>query len=554
MDEHEPVDQRAKPGPPVGRTRPNILVIIVDQLRFPQGSFDQQLMDHAAPNLAKLRRQSVSFDAHYAAATACSPSRACMLTGLYTHQTAVFLTSLASFAAFRPTPPLNPGFPTWGSILSGDLGYRTIWWGKWHLSTECPLDRYGFQAGALPCPSPNGSPGQGLYVDPTIADLFCDWLAAYDDLDPWCTTVSLVNPHDIAWFPRYSRQVPGEVSPPAIPAFHAGLPANFERWPQALLQPGKPSAQAALALIADLIIGPMPYHGPGFREPWFELLDLYYFLTQQVDRQIGRVLRALEQSRFAENTIIIFTADHGEYGGAHGLRGKAFAVYEESIHVPFYVKDSTGILIPAEQVGTRRAELTSHVDLVPLLLTLATGSNAWRQAPRYAYLAGRADLAVMLKDPTARGRDYILHTSDEEIPEEGPELGYAYQDVRVRRAPLPMPWRRSVPTHVIGYRTRRAKLGVYSHWRPGTIEVLAAGQQAELYDYARYGLGEVVNNAPGGSMPDVPRFHALYQALFDPQWGALSRELRQPLPPFLQGIQWQAFADYLAYEASTRSL
>src|SRR5947209_6316385 len=52
--------------------KPNILIIMVDQLRFPQGSFDQSLQDQAAPNLAKLRQQSVSFNSHYAAATACS--------------------------------------------------------------------------------------------------------------------------------------------------------------------------------------------------------------------------------------------------------------------------------------------------------------------------------------------------------------------------------------------------------------------------------------------------------------------------------------------------
>src|SRR3974377_2345101 len=52
-------------------SKPNILIIIVDQLRFPQGSFNQPLLDAAAPNLATLRQQSVSFNSHFAAATAC---------------------------------------------------------------------------------------------------------------------------------------------------------------------------------------------------------------------------------------------------------------------------------------------------------------------------------------------------------------------------------------------------------------------------------------------------------------------------------------------------
>lgn len=94
---------RAGPGPK-GAKKPNILIIIVDQLRFPQGSFNQGLLDAAAPNLAALRQQSVSFDAHFAAATACSPSRSTMLTGLYTHQNGMFLTNAQGLAA-------NPQLP-----------------------------------------------------------------------------------------------------------------------------------------------------------------------------------------------------------------------------------------------------------------------------------------------------------------------------------------------------------------------------------------------------------------------------------------------------------
>lgn len=530
--------------------KPNILIILIDQLRFPQGSFNQTLMDQAAPNLAKLRRESVSFDSHYSAATACSPSRSALLTGLYTHQNGMFLTNVEGLAGQPPTPDLNPDFPTWGSVLQCDYGYRTFWWGKWHLSIDCPLDRYGFQRDALPCPSPNGSPGEGLDVDPTIVDLFIDWLEGYDDQRPWCTTVSLVNPHDIQWFPKYSKSVPGENNPPQIPQFHAGLPANFEQWPEALFLQNKPKAQAAWSIIADLVFGAMPYHGSNFEDLWFELLDLYYLTTQYVDQQIGRVLQALEQSNFADNTIVIFTSDHGEYGGANGLRGKAFAVYEGGIHVPLYVKDPTEQFIPSGQEGTSRDGLTSHVDFLPLLLTLASGDNKWREQYRYSQWANRADLAAMLRNPCAKGRSFILHTSDEDIPEEGPKVGIPYRDALVSNVQLPAPLpQRPIPTHVIGYRTKYAKLGVYSHWMPGTIQIVSDGQEYELYDYARYGMYEVTNNAPGGPMPETELFNDMYRALFDPLKGALVNELRQPLPRFLQPVQRKAMADYLAFEA-----
>lgn len=537
--------------------QPNILVIIVDQLRYPQGEFNQALMDEAAPNLAKLRREAVNFKRHYAAATACSPSRSTMLTGLYTHQNGMFLTNVEGLLDLPASPDLNPGFPTWGSVLQDDYGYRTYWWGKWHLSLDCNYERYGFQRIGLPCPSPNGEPGEGLVVDPEIADLFIGWLRDQERRDssskrrPWCTTVSLVNPHDIQWYPKYTPAIPGEARPPRIPEFHHGLPRNWERWPEALFDQHKPAAQAAWALISEAVFGAMRYRGRGFEESWFRLLDLYYLCTQYVDRQIGRVLRALERSGYADDTIVIFTADHGEYGGAHGLRGKAFGVYEESIRVPLYVKDPTGLWVPPGEIGTGRDELTSHVDLLPLLLTIASGGNAWRLRPRCAQWADRADLARLLRDPHAPGRPYVLHTSDEDIPEEGPRLGIPYRDVLVRREPLPEPAeRRGIPTHVIGYRTKHDKLGVYSHWRPGTIRIETAGQQYELYDYVRYGIAEVTNNAPGGPEPEPELFAERYRDLFDPHRGAVATELRKPLPRFLRPVQRQAMQAYLDFEAS----
>jgi hypothetical protein len=189
------------------------------------------------------------------------------------------------------------------------------------------------------------------------------------------------------------------------------------------------------------------------------------------------------------------------------------------------------------------------VDLVPLLMTLASGgSNAWRNLPQYAYLAGRADLFDMLKDPNAKGRPYILHTSDEDIPEEATKLGIPYRDALVSQylPPPPLP-QQPPPTHIIGYRTKDAKLGVYSYFTPNTIEIETQGQQAELYDYSNFGIDEVTNNAPGGSQPEAGLYESLYIALFN---NAIPNELRQPLPHPLDEVHQQAINDYLAYEST----
>ena len=174
------------PDEPAATVRPNILLIMVDQLRYPQWFPDQVIFKDHFPGQARLRDGAVSFGQHYTAANACTPARGVLLTGLYAHQTGCLLTMT------RPEiPALNPGFPTWGTLLRG-MGYKTYWYGKWHLSNtpiNGTLEPYGFSGGTFP--SPNGLPAQGLNRDPSIATQFIDWLAARSGEEPWCTTVSL---------------------------------------------------------------------------------------------------------------------------------------------------------------------------------------------------------------------------------------------------------------------------------------------------------------------------------------------------------------------------
>jgi arylsulfatase A-like enzyme len=297
--------------------KPNILVIIVDQLRIPRWFPNQAQLDQLLPNVAALRRRSVSFKRHYTAATACTPSRAALLTGLYTHQTAMLTTIVVGDDPNRTTgtptePPLNPGFPTWGTALRG-MGYQSWWFGKWHLTNgdQCDLSPYGFNGGT--CPSPNGFPGQGQYQDPCIVNQFSEWIATSNAAaGPWCTTVSLNNPHDIAWYFRYT-ECPNvnQVSPPRI---IGKLPGNFET-PDSL-RLNKPGLQTQLWQGTAEALGLLPYSGPGFEEGWVELLNLYLLFQTYVDVQIGRVMSALAASPYAQNTVVVFTADHGEYAGS----------------------------------------------------------------------------------------------------------------------------------------------------------------------------------------------------------------------------------------------
>jgi arylsulfatase A-like enzyme len=503
-----------RPHVPARRRRPNILVIVVDQLRFPQWFSPDPGGLGLPPNLQRLSRGAVSFTRHYTASNDCSPARSTLLTGLYTHQTGCMITGGST---------LDPGFPTWGTMLR-EHGYRTRWLGKWHLTHgdnhwnslagERGLERYGFAGGVYP--SPDGAPGQGWRVDPLIAAKFAEWFAQDAGPEPWCTTVSFVNPHDIAWWYKWSDRVPAEFS---APERVARLPPNFET-PELLHERRKPRLQLSFQETEAASFGPVPFTGPEVNEKWLSFMNLYVKLQLQVDRQIGDVLQTLEsRPEIAANTVILFTSDHGEYGSSHGMRGKGASAYEECIRVPLIVKDPRGVLTAETQ--RPRTQLTSSVDVAPLLLTIATGSGAWRREQHYSHIAGRLDLANILTDASAPGRPYVVHATDETVTE------YAIE-----------PYAADAPLHIVALRTPRAKFATYTDWPEAGITPTSQGEEVELYDYSTQGGRLELHNSAGHSRVEA--------GLRDEFRSASAQELHEPLPSHLSAAHARGFADYFS--------
>jgi arylsulfatase A-like enzyme len=503
---------RGAPGP--YKRQPNILVVMVDQLRTPAWFSDVALTSALTPNLARLRRGAVSFESHYTASNDCTPARSALVTGLYTHQTGCMITSGST---------LSPGFPTWGSMLR-ELGYSTWWYGKWHLThgdnhwrlpaDAGALERYGFAGGTYP--SPNGGPGQGWRADPGIAKQFQRWIKTASSREPWCTTVSFVNPHDIAWWFRWSDQFTHEARAPRVAR---ALPPNFET-PEELELRRKPRLQLSHLDTTAVSFGRVPFAGPGVDEAWLPFLDLYLKLIRQVDARIGEVLNALySRPSIAENTIVVFTSDHGEYGASHGLRGKGGGVYEEAIRVPLIVKDLRGKKV-TRAPHVRRRGLTSSVDVAPMLVDLATGSASWRRDSHYTHLSHRHDVAKMLDSPHAHGRDYVLHATDELVTE------YA---VRLYAADAPL--------HVTAIRTPQAKLALYSHWRDHEQRPVQQGQEGELYLYDRQSGRRELENSFGEGTAAEARLRAKLSR-------ATRLELSERLPQHLQQASREGFRDY----------
>ncbi|OGP55862.1 MAG: hypothetical protein A2V67_12420 [Deltaproteobacteria bacterium RBG_13_61_14] len=400
--------------------RPNILLILVDQLRQPRWT-----PAGVTPNLDRLAQTGVSFTQHFVSAVPCSPSRACMITGTYTTQN--HMHSNCDFQVGERQPSLDPRIPTLGHIFR-DAGFRTPYRGKWHLTRKAdrdprdPLRAYGFEGWKPPEAPFGGAPYNGAVMDPVYAREAKAWLKDPNHhRQPWLLVCSLVNPHDICEWPRYYPQTR------LRPVHTDTLPDN---WRDDLST--KPGCQREFQERYQKLAG---FMDPGDEKAWRRYLDYYLHCQRDVDENVGDVLRALEQSGQRENTIVVFTSDHGEMAGSHGLRTKGCFAYEEVMNVPLIF--SWPGHLPA---GAVTGAFASNVDVAPTLAGLAG-------ITRLPYLAGR-DLSPVLQDP-ARGsvQDEILYHQGWEL-----EVGLSKQS---RTSAF------SHPAHVRCLRDREWKYAYY---------------------------------------------------------------------------------------------
>jgi arylsulfatase A-like enzyme len=371
--------------------RPNILLIMTDEERYPPPYESDAVRSFRASELTarqSIRSRGVEFHRHYAGSTACTPSRATLFTGQYPSLHGV--TSTDGVAKQNTDPGmrwLDPdSVPTLGDWFRAG-GYRTHYRGKWHVShadlttpgtheglmasdddgNPVPavveayrkadrLDPFGFSGwiGREPhgaAKSDCGTVRDGVFAE-QVVELF-DGLADAQADGPWLTVASFVNPHDIAFsgfgweqmlqFGPPDDTVPDVPEPPSQSDSFAGRPACQEAfkgiWPQMIFETA-----------TDL----------GYRR-------LYYYLHKLVDQAIGRILESLESSGMADDTVVVFTSDHGDLLGAHGgLVQKWCNAFDEATRVPLLIA-GPGIEPGADGISIP----TSHVDLIPTLLGLA---------------------------------------------------------------------------------------------------------------------------------------------------------------------------------------
>ncbi|MGZ5415504.1 MAG: sulfatase-like hydrolase/transferase [Aeromicrobium sp.] len=379
--------------------QPNILLIVSDQ------EYAHQAMpeDFVLPSRDRIRARGVSFNHHHCTTTVCTPSRSVMYTGQHTPHTGMFdNTNFAWIDDMKADPQT---LPTVGHMLR-ELGYHTVYKGKWHLSefpaegTREAMEPYGFSE-YQDFGDVIGGPMDGVLKDPKIADEAVDWLAKRAPevaaAKPWFMTVNFVNPHDVMFFDTDAEemvQVKGMFpifGAPDTPLYHqkwqTTLPASFFDDLE-----GQPPAVGDYKRLCDMYYGRIPMDR---RDMWHNHVNYYLNCILDVDRHIGAVLDALEASGQADNTIVIFTSDHGEQGGAHHLRQKGSVAFQESVNVPLVIAD------PRHPGANRSDAVGSHLDLVPTILAFA-GLSEDERRKRYPLLKGQ-DLSGVVEDPASDG-------------------------------------------------------------------------------------------------------------------------------------------------------
>jgi arylsulfatase A-like enzyme len=276
------------------------------------------------PNRRRIEEHGVRFTQAFCNTPQCSAARSALLTGLEPHQTGV-LTNVDGGSLGKPLPT---NLPNIGKVLH-DSGYATGYFGKWHLGNEDgDLRSYGFDR------------YEGA-VDDIAASKAAEWITSQKG--PWLAWVSVLNPHNIYDLASVRRTSPREgARPPA-----SGL-ENLS---------GKPSEQQAYV---DRDQGKLTHDFTP--QDWLRYGSRYGELVEAADRSLGMVLAAVKDW---DDTVIVYTSDHGDALGEHGLPFKGPFMYEPLIRIPLVIS------APWKWTPGVREDMTVQADLAPMLADLA---------------------------------------------------------------------------------------------------------------------------------------------------------------------------------------
>ena len=393
--------------------RPNVLWIVLDQLRYDTPGFNGNEVCHT-PNMDRLAASGVNFRRAYTPCSLCTPARASLLTGRYafSHGMGTNCDMYHSLGRELPDPSM---------LLHRRLqeaGYRCGFVGKWHVGTEKgPVD-YGFE----------GTNVLG-YGNIQTEDEYVDYLAnrrlSYEVepliyLNPdgktmsggvWHGATESTPPHFLADYTIgmlenfSSSKRPFFITcnfwgphPPYLPSDEYYNTHDRER-----IQEWENFNDSLSGKPVRVMHERNDFYRelPGPWEEWREVVGLSYDFTSMIDSEIGRILDSLDTFGVAEETVVMLTTDHGDMIGSHNqLFDKGF-IYEEAHHIPLVIS-WPGVF---ESAATSD-DLVSNMDLMPTVLDLCGMLDSDSDAA--AELDGRSLLPALCADAERETRSVFL--------------------------------------------------------------------------------------------------------------------------------------------------
>jgi arylsulfatase A-like enzyme len=348
---------------------PNLLVIHTDEHHFNTlGCYGGTIVK--TPNIDWLAENGAVATSFYATTPVCSPSRSAFVSGRYPQNTPVVTNNI----------PMDDDVVTFAEILRRN-GYATGYAGKWHLDGQgkpqwAPQRKFGFDDNRFMFNRGHWKKMEDTPAGPRVAarnrkdqpsysvegadrnSFTTDWLAAkaIDFIDahrdePFCYMVSFPDPHG-----------PNTVRPPYAAMYadvEVPIPATLHKTDEQTPKWAPPDRKVNERTLA-------------------RIMPAYYGMVKCIDDNVGRLLDALRRHDLLEDTIVVFTADHGDLCGEHGRLNKGVP-YEGSARIPFVVyypeKIPGGTVVP---------QALSCVDFLPTVLSLMGVETAGREQGRDA--------------------------------------------------------------------------------------------------------------------------------------------------------------------------
>lgn len=310
--------------------KPNILVIVADQLRYDCVGYAGKY-PVKTPNLDKLSAMGTSFHHAYSPQPICCPARQSMMTSRRPERDGL----LWNYGICLETPWLAPKGEFWTQELK-KMGYRSSYVGKWHVSPNDDPTSFGYDEFLDDIEYDiyrkkifHGNAWKNEFLGETdlvpLAESRTHWLAgrAADKIRklsieriPWHVRLDFPEPHLPC---RPCREFADMYKPDEILEWD-GFREDFVEKPYIQKQ-------------QTYTWGVEKYTW----KEWSEIVARYYAIISQMDDAVGKVLKALEDTGQIENTLIMFTADHGDLCGSHRMMDKHYVLYDDVVRVPLII-------------------------------------------------------------------------------------------------------------------------------------------------------------------------------------------------------------------------